>query len=622
MDDDDDAFLYGDEPAAPITSVGPTNGATSIPASETKASAGADTNSTAKDAQECNSDGNSDEDEDEGDDDDSDSDSDIEFIIDASIEAQQPPARPGNFPRPGAPGTRPLPNQSTPQRPQSTLTSEYTPLSRSQLLAAANPNASPTTADAVAQPPGTPSLGVQPGPPGAPPIKPSTSIEADGLGPEGPPPRVPSTAPRLNLSPDPEDRAYPKPGDIVEEEEASSTDIFDIDLDALPDKPWRRYGADLTDYFNYGFNEESWSLWRGKKESMTDARKNAESHMFNGGNGMGANGDVMQNMQQMMNMMPPMPPHGMMPPEQMMAMMAGMGMPPMPGMPSMPPQGMPQMSGNARPGMNPMMIPNMFPGQQSNSGGPGNDPSQRVGTSIRGRAAAAANNTSGQTSRPGRAVSPTLPPNVPSGPKNPGKRYNDRDNGAGAAGDLLDYGATAGIGGGGGDEGDEWDNKDRGGDGETKGKGGWDSPPSAPSRRSVKSAGRREGTFDHHHHHHEQHHDSNGANGNNKDNKEGYGSRRGAGGGTSSSRSSKRATGGGDVESGGGVGWDNDETASQTSASGKGRSKRSSHPASRGSRKRSAPEDRDDGEDASAKAATKKGGGSSRSGKGGSRKKR
>lgn len=31
--------------------------------------------------------------------------------------------------------------------------------------------------------------------------------------------------------------------------------IYDIDLATMEDKPWRKPGADITDYFNYGFNE-------------------------------------------------------------------------------------------------------------------------------------------------------------------------------------------------------------------------------------------------------------------------------------------------------------------------------------------------------------------------------
>lgn len=31
--------------------------------------------------------------------------------------------------------------------------------------------------------------------------------------------------------------------------------IYDLDLAAMEDRPWRKPGADITDYFNYGFCE-------------------------------------------------------------------------------------------------------------------------------------------------------------------------------------------------------------------------------------------------------------------------------------------------------------------------------------------------------------------------------
>lgn len=34
--------------------------------------------------------------------------------------------------------------------------------------------------------------------------------------------------------------------------------VYDIDLDSLEEKPWREVGADITDWFNYGFDEQSW----------------------------------------------------------------------------------------------------------------------------------------------------------------------------------------------------------------------------------------------------------------------------------------------------------------------------------------------------------------------------
>lgn len=34
--------------------------------------------------------------------------------------------------------------------------------------------------------------------------------------------------------------------------------IFEFDLNSLDEKPWNKPGADVTDYFNYGFNETTW----------------------------------------------------------------------------------------------------------------------------------------------------------------------------------------------------------------------------------------------------------------------------------------------------------------------------------------------------------------------------
>ncbi|KAG2333293.1 hypothetical protein Bca52824_004473 [Brassica carinata] len=34
--------------------------------------------------------------------------------------------------------------------------------------------------------------------------------------------------------------------------------IFEFDIDAFEEKPWRYQGVDITDYFNFGLNEESW----------------------------------------------------------------------------------------------------------------------------------------------------------------------------------------------------------------------------------------------------------------------------------------------------------------------------------------------------------------------------
>ena len=35
---------------------------------------------------------------------------------------------------------------------------------------------------------------------------------------------------------------------------------FDVDIDALEAHPWRSKNADISDYFNYGFNEKTWQV--------------------------------------------------------------------------------------------------------------------------------------------------------------------------------------------------------------------------------------------------------------------------------------------------------------------------------------------------------------------------
>lgn len=35
---------------------------------------------------------------------------------------------------------------------------------------------------------------------------------------------------------------------------------FDVDIDMLEEKPWRKPGIDIADYFNYGFDERGWRV--------------------------------------------------------------------------------------------------------------------------------------------------------------------------------------------------------------------------------------------------------------------------------------------------------------------------------------------------------------------------
>ncbi|GAB6028653.1 hypothetical protein CHUAL_004486 [Chamberlinius hualienensis] len=43
---------------------------------------------------------------------------------------------------------------------------------------------------------------------------------------------------------------------------------YEFNLDSLEEKPWRKPGADITDYFNYGFNEETWKIYCEKQRKL------------------------------------------------------------------------------------------------------------------------------------------------------------------------------------------------------------------------------------------------------------------------------------------------------------------------------------------------------------------
>jgi pre-mRNA 3'-end-processing factor FIP1 len=58
-----------------------------------------------------------------------------------------------------------------------------------------------------------------------------------------------------------------------------STDL-DTDFPTEDDKPWRRPGSDITDYFNYGFDEFTWASYCLKQQELrkevTDQKKQLE----------------------------------------------------------------------------------------------------------------------------------------------------------------------------------------------------------------------------------------------------------------------------------------------------------------------------------------------------------
>lgn len=48
----------------------------------------------------------------------------------------------------------------------------------------------------------------------------------------------------------------------------SGTPAHEFSIDSLEEKPWRKPGADITDYFNYGFNEDTWRAYCERQKQM------------------------------------------------------------------------------------------------------------------------------------------------------------------------------------------------------------------------------------------------------------------------------------------------------------------------------------------------------------------
>ncbi|KAM0685813.1 cleavage polyadenylation factor subunit fip1, partial [Conglomerata obtusa] len=53
-------------------------------------------------------------------------------------------------------------------------------------------------------------------------------------------------------------------------QETAPAAVFDVDLDGLEDKPWTKPGADITDFYNYGFDENMWKSYCAKQKEIRE----------------------------------------------------------------------------------------------------------------------------------------------------------------------------------------------------------------------------------------------------------------------------------------------------------------------------------------------------------------
>lgn len=71
----------------------------------------------------------------------------------------------------------------------------------------------------------------------------------------------------------PTDKQKQAPGKFsIDEFESVGTiagvQAHEFSIDSLEEKPWRKPGADITDYFNYGFNEDTWRAYCERQKQM------------------------------------------------------------------------------------------------------------------------------------------------------------------------------------------------------------------------------------------------------------------------------------------------------------------------------------------------------------------
>ncbi|XP_062413079.1 pre-mRNA 3'-end-processing factor FIP1 isoform X2 [Sardina pilchardus] len=56
--------------------------------------------------------------------------------------------------------------------------------------------------------------------------------------------------------------------DMNAEGSVNGTPLLEVDVESFDEKPWKKPGADLSDYFNYGFNEETWRIYCDKQRRL------------------------------------------------------------------------------------------------------------------------------------------------------------------------------------------------------------------------------------------------------------------------------------------------------------------------------------------------------------------
>ncbi|KAF8215774.1 hypothetical protein K438DRAFT_1901616 [Mycena galopus ATCC 62051] len=173
---------------------------------------------------------------------------------------------------------------TAPLRPQSSLTTEYAPLQRTGT--APPPKAAPqaqhtpqpaATPQAQAQAPPTdsdapPPSTVAPPPTQTEPAAPQTFGAPAAPADDGP---DPSTLPAVTAPP-----SHPAL-DFTATGTREGLSIIDVDLSSITDKQWRKPGSDISDWFNYGFDELSWEAYCYRRRDLGELANVLKTSVLN-----------------------------------------------------------------------------------------------------------------------------------------------------------------------------------------------------------------------------------------------------------------------------------------------------------------------------------------------------
>ncbi|RXW23065.1 hypothetical protein EST38_g2789 [Candolleomyces aberdarensis] len=417
-------------------------------------------------------------DEQEEEEEEEDSDDDIEIVTEA-------PTRSLDF-RQNRPVTNRIPSTNIPTQPRAqalaaALTTEYTPIARGAPTPSAQsgtPAATQQSFGSAAQPQQQQQQSAAQGLPqsgGATALVQDTAegvVPDDGVDPTTLPP---AKAPPSHPSIDPTETGI-----------YDGRSILEYDMNALADKPWRRPGSDISDWFNYGFDEISWEAYCYRRRDLGELAHVLKANVINftamsedqiTGLPAEMRGMAITSANNLMNQATQMMVPGVMDMSGMVGPM-GMGMNPgdmgmgggmMPGMMQQEQNGVAMMQGAGVPGdvqqqgqvapggmmqdasgayVNPNAAAGMMNMGMADYGM--QDQNQMVQPMYQGmdvsQGVAPVQGGSGRgtplaPTAPARPASP-LPPNVPTGPRNQNK-YKDRDGNAPAV-DGLDYGGGGG----------------------------------------------------------------------------------------------------------------------------------------------------------------------------------